>query len=80
LDRVEAVSVLREIISKCNLIVNFVNLVPPRADDVVSKGYQIHIKPSIDTCDREVVLRIIVEHQLALQEDDEKIIIYKPKP
>ena len=78
MDRVEAISVLREITSKCNLIVNFVNLVPPRDADVLSKGYQIHIKPSIDTCDREVVLRIIVEHQLALKEVDENIIIYKP--
>ncbi len=71
---------LREIIGVCDgLSEQAVMLMPPNADDVLSHGYQLHIKmPMSDnlTCIRPLVKR----HNLALVEETEKdlVVIYRP--
>jgi hypothetical protein len=83
LDRREAIAVLKEITSRCagalRLTVSVINLVPPRADDTISKGYQIHIKSEICSEDRSLLQSIMDARQLALKEIGDRLIIFKPK-
>jgi hypothetical protein len=51
---------------------------PPRNDDNLSKGYQLHIPAFIDGFDKELIYKKVKNHQLTIKEIDDKIIIYKP--
>ena len=79
MDREEAIALFREITNNCNINVTSVNLVPPRTNDILSKGYQLHIKSLMDNCERGIIQKIVANHHLALKEIEEKIIIYKPQ-
>jgi hypothetical protein len=76
-------SVLKEITSKCagalSFTVSYIDLVPPKPNDTLSKGYQIHIKSDICSEDRMTIQNILNSHQLAMKEVGDKLIIYKPK-
>lgn len=77
LNRDEAIAVLKEITSVCAIRVLSINLVSPKVDDSLSKGYQVHIKSQIDDSDRRCVESIVNLHQLAMKLVDDYIIIYK---
>ena len=83
LDRGEAMSVLKKVTSRCAgslaFTVSFIDLIPPRTGDTLSKGYQIHIKSEISPEDKSQLQNIIDSHQLALKEVGDNLIIYKPK-
>ncbi len=78
--REEAISLLREIIGVCDGVnEQAVMLMPPNADDVLSQGYQLHIRMARSdnlTCIRPVVKK----HNLALAEETGKdlVVIYRP--
>lgn len=77
LDRAEAIAVLKEVTSACTFRVLSINLVSPKVNDSLSKGYQIHIKSQIDDSDRRCVESIVNSHQLAMTLVDDYMIIYK---
>ncbi len=78
LDRAEAIRVLKEIIVCTNCYSPFVALMPPNARNLLSKGYQIHIKTQLDKSQRDMLEDILKKNKLALEEDKETLIIYKP--
>lgn len=78
LDRVEAVRILKEIIASTCCDSNFVALMRPNAYNLLSKGYQIHIKTTIDVNQKDKVDSILEKNGLVLKEDRETLIIYKP--
>ena len=78
LDRAEAIRVVKDIIACTNCYSPFVALMPPNAHNLLSKGYQIHIKAQLNTSQMDVLEGIIKKNVLALKEEAELLIIYKP--
>jgi hypothetical protein len=79
LDREEAIKLFKEVITKCKINIASVSLVPPRKDDTISDGFQLHIKSFLSSCDREEIQRIVHSQRLAWKEINEGIVIYKPQ-
>ena len=79
MDRAEAINLYKEIGSACNIDIAFVSLVPPTKEDVLSKGYQLHIKSFLNTSDRECIQKIVDNHHLDWTELYQTIVIYKPQ-
>jgi hypothetical protein len=79
LKREEATSLLREIIAVCDgMNEQAVMLMPPNADDVLSHGYQLHIKPLPDNL---VCLRPLIEKRdlkIAQEPTKNLLVIYRP--
>lgn len=79
LNRKEVVSLLLEILSACgDLGEQAVILMPPYADDVLSHGYQLHIKPNIDPERLACVEPIVQKRGLAIETKKGLTIIYNP--
>ena len=80
MQRDEAIALLKEIMYTCGGIKEEgIMLMPPNADNALSRGYQLHIKASLTmdivTCIREIV----ANHKLAMHEENENlIVIYRP--
>jgi hypothetical protein len=79
LDREEAINLYKEIIAQCRINIASVSLVPPRRDDIFSNGYQLQIKSILNSCDIELIHKIVDNHQLACEILDDNIVIYKPQ-
>jgi hypothetical protein len=78
--RHEAINCLREINNSCyNLSPAFVALMDSKRDDQLSIGYQVHIQGVLDQNTRAKILGILSKYDLALNEEPNKIVIYKPK-
>jgi hypothetical protein len=80
LNREEATSLLREIYASCHLGEHHIILMPPNADDVISKGYQLHIKFQLSKEDVDCIKPIVESRNLAIKDEPEKqlLVIYKP--
>ena len=76
--RTQAVKIYKQIITSCKIEVAYVSLTPPKKDDTTSKGYQLHISPSISNYDKERLQKIVKNQHLSLKEQSDRIIIYKP--
>ena len=76
----EAEKVLIEVTEACKKIgiVNII-LAPPKSNDPLSKGYQIHIKTKPTDSSINVLIPIIQKHNLSFNQKEEEIIIFKPK-
>jgi len=80
MNRHEAITCLKEInTSCCNMAPNFISLVDSKQDDKLSIGYQVHIQGILDHDSRTKIHLIIAKYNLALNEETNKIVIYKPK-
>ena len=83
LNRGEAMSVLKEIISKCDgslaFNVSSINLIPPNAKNTLSVGYQLHIKSYLCSEDRTIIQNIMDTRQLAFKDLGNRLVIYKPQ-
>jgi hypothetical protein len=81
LDREEAISILKGMISTpSGDTVNSVIIVPPNdANNSLSVGYQIHIKGSSSFHIIKNLEARVKQYGLAIKEEEETIIIYKPK-
>jgi hypothetical protein len=78
MEREEAVSVLKEIFNKCNLIEGkAINLMPPDANNVFSQGCQIHIESRNDTHLENCLKTIASSNSLAFAKEGQQVIIYK---
>lgn len=78
MNREEAATVLKQILTLSNCLSPYAALMPPDADSVLSKGYQIHINAERSACNREVVSKIAQINGLMLIEENGTLVIYKP--
>ncbi|NLF88406.1 hypothetical protein GX563_06250 [Candidatus Bathyarchaeota archaeon] len=53
-------------------------LMPPNADSVISKGYQIHISPNNDEMLESCIEKIVKQHELAIASEGNTLIIFNP--
>jgi len=79
MDKQEATSCLKELLAKCNLSSDSFILVEPNPNDALSKGYKIRIIASMNNICREQVKKITKEHDVAVIEEQNQMIVYKPK-
>jgi len=79
LDRKEASSYLKEVLAKCDLASNSFTLVEPNPNDTLSKGYKVRITASMDSACKTQLKTITKKHGLAVIEEQNQIIVYKPK-
>ncbi len=79
LKRQEAVKLLKEIFDKCSGIDGqFIALIKPNAADLLSHGYQVHIKTNMDSSNKVCLQEMVDKHNLALNTTGDTAIIYKP--
>ena len=81
MNREEATSLLRELFRVCGgLGEQGIMLMPPDADDVLSQGYQLHIKPSVSHESLECIKPIVQKHNLAIVSEPRRslTVIYRP--
>ena len=80
--REEATALLREVMRSCDgLAEQGIMLMPPNADDVLSHGYQLHIKSKATTQNYPCIKQIVDEHKdLSIVNEAKRdlTIIYKP--
>ncbi|MGD0996383.1 MAG: hypothetical protein ABR909_12775 [Candidatus Bathyarchaeia archaeon] len=80
MNRDEAVAIYKEIINVCeNMGSNAFNLMLSEKNDATAKGYQIRITMSTDTEIKQQITNIAKKHNLAVKEEKDEVIIYKPK-
>jgi hypothetical protein len=79
LDKKEAASCLKEVLTKCNLTSDSFILVEPKPNDALSKGYKMRITASMSNACREQVKTITKKRGLAVIDEQNQIIVYKPK-
>ena len=79
MNKKEAASYLKEVLTKCNLSSDSFVLVEPKPDDALSKGYKIRVTASMSNACRQEVKTITKKHGLAVIDEQNQIIIYKPK-
>jgi hypothetical protein len=75
----EASGFLKEVLSECNLAANSFNLIEPDIKDTLSTGYKVQVKAVMQTEFRLKLKQITKKHDLAIAEEENQIIIYKPK-
>jgi hypothetical protein len=79
LDREEVVRVFKVLFGRCRHIEGkSLKLMPPDADSVHSKGYQIHISPNNDEALECCIERVVKEHELAVADEGDILVIFKP--
>jgi len=81
LNRGEATSLLREVYKTCeSLREQGVMLMPPDAEDVLSHGYQLHIKATLGNEHLECVKPLVQKYKLNMNYEPEKelLVIYRP--
>jgi hypothetical protein len=67
LNRSEVVSLFKQVLEVCGgLGEQAIMMMPPNADDVLSSGYQIHIKPSLRQADFQCIQAIVQKHNLSI--------------
>jgi hypothetical protein len=77
MDRNDAVAYLKELLSICDMSPSSVFFENPQDSD--SEGYRVHIKGTIHESDRQKVRDIAKKRNLAVQEDDGGVVVFKPK-
>lgn len=76
MNRNEALTYLKELLTQCNgMSPNAVSLEPKSSDP----SYSIHIKGSINEADKQIVIQIAKNHNLAVKESADGVVVYKPK-
>ncbi len=78
--REEAITFLKEITSTCGFMTpDSVDLFRSRTDDQNAVGYQVHIKTVLDAETKRQVRNIAEKYSLALKEEEDEVVIYRPK-
>ena len=80
LNREEAIAVLKELFDKCtNLDGHWLSLTPPNASSLLSGGYQILIKTTLDETTRNCMQEVLVKYHLTIKiTQPDTFIIYRP--
>jgi hypothetical protein len=80
LNKQEASSFLKVLLTECKLGSDSFILTEPDPKDTLSAGYKIRIKTILDNECRQQIRKITKEYNLAVIEEQIQIIVYKPKP
>ena len=79
MERQEAAGLLKELLDTfCSLVGKPFALMPPNSDSVLSNGYQIHIKKTLDESTLLSLRKIVLERGLAISEENNLTVIFKP--
>jgi hypothetical protein len=80
LDREEAITILRWMtLTHDGDVLNYVDIVPPsKTNNTLSDGYQLHVKGAAYHSLKDLENRV-KKYGLVVKEENEKVIIYKPK-
>jgi len=79
MDKIEASSLLKELLAKCSLDSDSFVLEEPNLKDVLSSGYKIRIETILDNECRRQIREITKKYDLAVIEERSQIVVYKPK-
>jgi hypothetical protein len=82
LNRKEAVQVLKEMFEECTLFDGtYIALMPPNSANLLSHGYQVHIKVPIDNRTQQCMQKIAEKNKctLIIKNKEDVAIIYRPK-
>ena len=79
MNKIEASSLLKELLAKCSLDSDSFVLEEPNLKDVLSSGYKIRIETILDNECRRQIREITKKYDLAVIEERSQIIVYKPK-
>ncbi len=79
MNKQEASTFLKTLLSECKLDSNSFILLEPIPEDALSTGYKIRIKAIMDNDCRQYIKGITKKHDLAVVEEQNQIIVYKPK-
>jgi hypothetical protein len=79
MNKQEASTFLKTLLTECKLGSNSFILLEPNPEDTLSSGYKIRIKTIIDNDCRQQIKGITKKHDLAVVEEQNQIIVYKPK-
>ncbi len=75
----EASTFLKSLLTECKLDSNSFILLEPNPADTLSTGYKIRIKTILDNDCRQLIKGITKKHDLTVVEEQNQIIVYKPK-
>jgi hypothetical protein len=75
----EAAALLKEVLAECRLDKDSFILMEPNPQDALSSGYKIKIKAVIENPCRQQLKIITKRHDLAVSEEEDQIVIYKPR-
>ena len=79
MEKREAVTYLKEILTKCDLIPDSFAIMNPNPRDSLMKGYKIIIKSVLNSKCREQVDILVKKYNLAIKEEKSEVLIYTPK-
>ena len=79
MNKQEASSFLKELLTKCKMDSDSFILVEPNPSDVLSTGYKVRIKTVLNNECRKQIREITKKYDLAVIEEQFQIVIYKPK-
>ncbi len=79
MNKQEASSFLKELLAVCKLDSNSFILIDPNPKDTLSTGYKIRIKTVLERDCRQRLREITKKYDLAVIEEENQIIVYKPK-
>jgi hypothetical protein len=79
MNKQEASTFLKELLTKCKMDSNSFVLIEPNPKDILSTGYKVRIKTILNNECRQQIREITKKHDLAVIEEQIQIIIYKPK-
>jgi hypothetical protein len=79
MNKQEASTFLKELLTKCKMDSNSFILIEPNPEDTLSTGYKVRIKAILNNECRQQIREITKKHDLAVIEEQIQIIIYKPK-
>lgn len=79
MNKQEASVFLKELLSECKFDSNSFVLMEPNPKDTLSTGYKIRIIAILDKECRQLIKGITKKHDLAVVEEQNQIIVYKPK-
>lgn len=79
MNKLEASNLLKTLLTECKLDSNSFILMEPNPKDILSTGYKIRIKTIMDNDCRRRIKGITKKCDLAVVEEQNQIIVYKPK-
>jgi hypothetical protein len=79
MNKQEASAITKKLLTVCKLESNSFILLEPNPEDTISFGYKIRIKAIMDTECRQQIKRITKEFDFAVVEEENQIVVYKPK-
>ncbi len=79
MNRQEVTGVFKDIIIACSGLIPSIVIIQPNSHNVLSNGYQIHVRTRASGFDTSCVEDVCDRNNLAFEQANGLIVIYKPK-